>query len=208
MSFILPSTFEDALCLADDICAIAYAMYHDKDLAVGLWGYHDKEYRISIGDTRMIPPPPNTREILYDGYYSILSDAVRTDCSLLYASTMKGIYDSCTLSFRLSDDVVKVRNSRVTGNSDQILLPDMTYQPIMELHEWSEEYYFQQSLVQTYWELQAFILMSTLRHEKFLSLRVDIGHMCVIIQESSKERMKAVRNFYAQRDRNLPSPLF
>lgn len=208
MSFIPPNTFEDALSLADDICAIAYALYHDKDLVVGLWGYHDKEYRIRIGDTRMIPPPPNTREIVFEGYYGVLSDDARTDCTLLYGSTMKGVYDSCILSYHLSEDKVKVRNSKVTGNGEQITLPDMTYLPIMELHEWSEEYYFQQSLVQTYWELQSFLLMSTLRHEKILSLRVDIGHMCAIIQESSKEKLDAVRKFYAQRDRSLSSPLF
>lgn len=208
MSFILPNTFEDALSLADDICAMAYALYHDKDLVVGLWGYHDKEYSVIVRENRMIPPSAGSREVLFEGYYSVLSDNAKTDCTLLYGSTMKGLYDSCILSYHLHQDHVKVRNSTVTGNGEQITLPDMTYHPIMELHEWSEEYYFQQSLVQTYWELQSFLLMSTLRHEKILSLRVDIGHMCAIIQESSKEKLDAVRKFYAQRDRSLSSPLF
>lgn len=209
MSFILPNTLEESLGLADDICAILYTMYHDKDLVLGILGYHNNEYHIGIGDTRMIPPPPRTREILSERTFSILSDIVRTDSTLLYATTLSSTkYESCVVSYKSTEKLVKVRNSRCTGDTDQIQLEDMSYHSIPSLSEWTEEYYFQQSLVRTDWELVSFILMSTLKYEKILSARVDIGHVCVIIQESSKERMQAVREFYAHRDKSLPSPLF
>lgn len=210
MSFILPSTLEESLGLADDICAILYTMYHDKDLVVGLWGYHNNEYTVSIGDTRMKPPPPRTRELLFDSYFSVLSDEVQTNNSLLYSSTIySGAYETCVLSYKIEDGFVKVRNSSATGmDTNQIQYEDMSYQSYPDLSKWTEEYYFQESLLHTDWELVSFILLSTLRHEKILSARVDIGHMCVIIQESPKERMQAVREFYAHRDKSLSSPLF
>lgn len=210
MSFILPSTLEEALGLADDICAILYTMYHDKDLVIGLWGYHNKDYAVGIGDTRMFPPPPRTREIVFDCYFRVLSDTVDASNSLLYSNTIySGTYESCVLSYKIEDELVKVRNSSCTGqNSKQIQLVDRSHHRIPDLSEWTEEYYFQESLVHTDWELVSFILLSTLQYEKILSARVDIGHMCVIIQESPKERMQAVREFYARRDKSLESPIF
>lgn len=205
MSFVLPNDLDSTLGFSDDVCAIAYAMYHDKDLVVGLWGYYNEEYSVNIKQSRNIPAPAYSREILHEGYFSVLSDVINVHGTLYYASTILGTTSSCVMSYDGTANEYKVRN--VAGH-DQIKLPDLSYHPILDLNDWTDEMYFQQSLVLTDWELLGSILCSTLQHEKFLSLRIDIGHMCVIIQESSKDKLHAMREFYAGRDKTKESPLF
>lgn len=206
MSFVLQENaniygidFSTALCLAEDICALLYTLHHDMNYVRGVVGYKDTYYTIlpRYGDfPRNVPFPIGTVEICFDGYYNVLTGVAKTEGSLLYPSLMRGEYQSCVLCLNGPDNVYRIRN---TPDQEAIKGVDMSYENIISLSDWTEEMWFQQSLVMTDWELLGAIIFSTLRDAGFISARIDIGHMLCIIHDASKFRMDEVRKYYSQR---------
>lgn len=185
---IVLNDLEDCITFAEDVKAVFYCLYADMYI---LRGSMDKSYRVLDSD--------GVRALTYDEYRPVLYNVPDADSCYVYINKMDEEELNIGLCYSHSYNSSAVIRTVDYSSTDNNHVDNSTKMDIIDYTDWTEEHFFQQSLVLKDYELRGLVLLSALKYDAIPYVRIDICHMMDIIQNMGRNRLNHIRSMYSSR---------